>query len=175
VGRLPRTNEISCSAPQGKGWRRGLRGAMRILLLATAACMMLLASAPAMALDCAAVRAACFDQCQNVAGATGQLNPVTGVLAAGVQACFNRCLIAPCQQTPLAARLCDATGQAVCNRSFRSCTDACTPSTAATEAIIQNQASCTTSCCTVFKNCLASRQCDIRTITAINCEPAGNQ
>jgi hypothetical protein len=154
---------------------------MRILLLTTATCMMLLASAPAMALDCAAVRAACANQCQGGAGTTGSLNPITGTtrntetIGALLQACINRCSIAPCQQTPLTARLCDATGQAVCNRSFRSCTDACTPSTAATAAIIQTQASCTTSCCNQFKNCLASRQCDISTITAINCEAAGNQ
>jgi len=42
---------------------------------------MMLSAAAAMAVDCAAIRAACIDQCQNRAGATGQLNPVTGTLA----------------------------------------------------------------------------------------------
>jgi hypothetical protein len=65
-----------------------LRAAMRI---ATTACMMLLAALPAMAQDCAAIRAACADQCLTRVGATGALAPVTGVLPARVQACLNRC------------------------------------------------------------------------------------
>jgi hypothetical protein len=149
-----------------------MKATTRIVLLATA-CMMLLAKAPAMALDCAAVQAACVDQCQNRAGATGQQPLVTGTLAAGVKACVNRCSIAPCQQTPLSARLCDATAQSLCNNSFRSCTDGCITSSAATAAVIQAQGSCTTSCCTKFKLCLGQRQCDISTITAITCEESG--
>ena len=148
---------------------------MRILLLATAACMILLASAPAMALDCVAIQRACINHCVGRSGEAGSTPLVFSTLPGQVQACVNRCRITPCQQTPLAARLCDATGQAVCSRSFRSCTDACTPSTAATQAIVQTQAACTTSCCTLFKSCLTSRQCDISTITVINCEAAANQ
>ena len=151
-----------------------MKATTRIVLMATA-CMMLLATAPAMAQDCRAIRRACVAHCLGGSGSTGDLNPVTTVLPERVKACVNRCSIAPCQQTPLSARLCDATAQALCSRSFRSCTDACTPSTAATQAIIQTQASCTTSCCNQFKNCLASRQCDISTITAINCAEAANQ
>src|SRR6476661_1306820 len=86
------------------------------------------------------------------------------------QACGNRCSIASCQQRPLAARLCDANAQTICNTSFRSCSDACTTSFAATAATIQAQASCTTSCCTKLKLCLGQRQCEIGTITAITCE-----
>lgn len=141
----------------------------RIVLMATA-CMMLLATAPAMAQDCRAIRRACVAHCLGGAGSTGDLNAVTTVLPERVKACVNRCSIAPCQQTPLSARLCDATAQALCSRSFRSCTDACTPSTAATQAIIQSQASCATFCCTNFKQCLSNRQCDISTITVITCE-----
>ena len=39
-----------------------------------------------------------------------------------------------------------------------------------TAATIQAQASCTTSRCTKFKLCLAQRQCEIGSITAITCE-----
>ena len=144
-----------------------MKATTRIVLMA---CMMLLASAPAMAQDCRAIARACIAQCLGGAGATGDLNQVTTVLPERVKACINRCSIAPCQQTPLSARLCDATAQRLCSTSFRSCTDACTPSTAATQAIIQNQASCATFCCTNFKQCLSARQCDISTITAITCE-----
>jgi hypothetical protein len=133
------------------------------------ACIVLFAAPSAMAVDCAAIRAACIDQCQNRAGATGQLNPVTGNLGARVEACINRCSIAPCQQTPLSARLCDATGQRICNTGFQSCNNTCIPSTATTAAQIQSQPSCSTFCCTKFKQCLSNRQCDISTITAINC------
>jgi len=140
---------------------------VRVFLLATA--FMMLSAAAAMAVDCAAIRAACIDQCQNRAGATGQLNPVTGTLAARVEACVNRCSIAPCQQTPLSDRLCDTTGQGICNNGFQSCNNACIPSTATTAAQIQSQASCSAFCCTKFKQCLSQRQCDISTITAINC------
>jgi hypothetical protein len=140
---------------------------VRVFLLATA--FMMLSAAAAMAVDCAAIRAACIDQCQNRAAATGQLNPVTGTLAARVEACVNRCSIAPCQQAPLSDRLCDTTGQGICNNGFQSCNNACIPSTATTAAQIQSQASCSAFCCTKFKQCLSQRQCDISTITAINC------
>ena len=123
-----------------------------------AACLMLLATAPAIAVDCAAIRAACVERCQTIAGTAQQ------------KACANRCSISSCQQTPLAARTCDATAQSICNNSFRSCSDACITSVAATQAIIQAQASCRTSCCTKFKVCLAQRQCEIGSITAITCE-----
>jgi hypothetical protein len=91
------------------------------------------------------------------------------------QACANRCSISSCQQTPLAARLCDATAQGICSNGFRACTDACIASTATTQAIIQSQASCTTSCCTKFKLCLGQRQCELSAITVINCAETGNQ
>jgi hypothetical protein len=145
-----------------------LREAMRTFLRA-AACIVLFAG-PAMARDCAAIRAACVDQCQNRAGATGTQPLVTGTLAAQVRACINRCSIAPCQQTPLAARLCDATAQSICNNGFRACNGGCTPSTATTQALLLNQAACTNSCCNKFKQCLMQRQCDISTITAITCD-----
>src|SRR5262245_3144977 len=146
-----------------------MKATMRIVLMATA-CMMLLASAPAMAQDCTAIRRACVAHCLGGQGSTGDLNPVTTFLPERVKACVGRCSIAPCQQTPLSARLCDASAQALCSRSFRSCTDACTFSTAATQAIIQTQASCATFCCTNFKQCLSNRQCDISTIAVITCE-----
>jgi hypothetical protein len=72
-------------------------------------------------------------------------------------------------QTPLSDRLCDTTGQGICNNGFQSCNNACIPSTATTAAQIQSQASCSAFCCTKFKQCLSRRQCDISTITAINC------
>ena len=127
-------------------------------VLLMAACLMLLATAPAIAVDCAAVRAACVERCQTITGTAQQKN------------CANRCSISSCQQTPLAARLCDATAQSICNNSFTSCTDACITSVATTAAIIQSQASCTTACCTKRKVCLAQRQCEIGDITAITCE-----
>src|SRR5262245_65635527 len=108
----------------------------RIVLMATA-CMMLLASAPAMAQDCGAIRRACVAHCLGGQGSTITLNPVTTLLPERVKACINRCSIAPCQQTPLSARLCDATAQAVCSRSFRACTDACNLSTESTQAFLQ--------------------------------------
>jgi hypothetical protein len=132
-----------------------------------ATCLMLLAPAPAMAVDCAAIRAACLDHCQTLASTAAGATRLT---SAQQTACANRCSIASCQQTPLAARLCDSTGQSVCSSSFRSCSDACITSFAATAATIQSQASCSTSCCTKFKLCLAQRQCEIGTITAITCE-----
>jgi hypothetical protein len=146
---------------------------MRTIFLATflaTVCMAFLAAAPAIAQDCAAIQAACVDQCVNTAGATGQLNPVTGNQSARVQACINRCSIAPCQQTPLSNRLCDANAQNLCNKGFRACTDSCTPSTATTQAIIETQASCTTFCCTQLKACLTHRFCDISSITTITCQ-----
>jgi len=156
-----RTPAVLYGAISG-GW-----GAMRIFLLATA-CMMV-SAAPAMAVDCAAIRAACIDHCLGAPGTTGSTPLVFPTQRAQVKACIDRCSIAPCQQTPLSARLCDATGQRICNTGFQSCNNACIPSTATTAAQIQSQASCSASCCTKFKQCLSSRQCDISTITAINC------
>ena len=134
----------------------------RIVLMATA-CLMLLAAAPAMAVDCAAIRAACLDRCRTVFGTGTSQQSQT----AQQKNCASRCSIASCQQTPLAVRLCDATAQTICNTSFTSCTDACITSTA---AILQAQASCTTSCCTKLKLCLGQRQCEIGSITRITCE-----
>ena len=133
----------------------GMKATTHIVLIAA---WLVLATAPAMAVDCAAIRAACVDRCQTITGTAQQKN------------CANRCSISSCQQTPLAARLCDATAQSICNNSFRSCTDACTTSFAATQAIISAQASCTTSCCTKFKLCLGQRQCEIGNIIATTCE-----
>ena len=130
------------------------------------ACMMLLGMTPAMAVDCAAIRAACLERCRTVFGTGTTQQSQT----AQQKNCANRCSIASCQQTPLAARLCDATAQTICNNSFTSCTDACITSTATTQAILQAQASCTTSCCTKFKLCLGQRQCDLRGIVATTCE-----
>ena len=142
--------------------RPDLTGAGRVkattYIVLMAACLMLLATAPAIAVDCAAIRAACVQRCQTITGTAQQKN------------CANRCSISSCQQTPLAARLCDANAQTICNSSFQSCSDACTTSFAATAATIQAQASCTTSCCTKLKLCLAQRQCEIGTITRITCE-----
>ena len=148
-------------------WRKGGK-AMRIFLRATA-CIMLFAATPAMAQDCLALGRACVAHCLGGQGSTATLNPVTRVLPERVKACIDRCQVAPCQPTPLTARLCDATAQSICNNGFRSCNTACVPSTATTTAIIQSQASCATFCCTQFKQCLSLRQCDISTITAINC------
>lgn len=128
-------------------------------IIITAACLMLLAATPAMAVDCAAIRAACVERCTTVTGGTAQQKN-----------CANRCSISSCQQTPLAARTCDANAQTICSSSFRSCSDACTVSFAATQAIISAQASCATSCCTKFKLCLGQRQCDLRGIIATTCE-----
>ena len=157
-----RTPAVLYGAISG-GW-----GAMRIFLLATA-CIVLFAAPSAMAVDCAAIRAACIDHCIGASGQTGSTPLVFGAQRGQVKACINRCSIAPCQQTPLSARLCDATGQRICNTGFQSCNNACIPSTATTAAQIQSQASCSAFCCTKFKQCLSSRQCDISTITAINC------
>src|SRR5262249_47059728 len=138
---------------------------MRTFVLVTAS-IVIFGMAPAVAQDCAAIQTACIDQCF---GITGQLPP-SGVAQQNLavnnvpgraKACINRCRIAPCGQTPLTARL--------CNNGFRACNDACVPSTATTAAGIQSQASCGTTCCTQFKNCLFVRQCDISTITVINC------
>jgi hypothetical protein len=142
-----------------------MKATARIVLMA--ACLMLFATAPAMAVDCAAIQAACLDHCRTIAR-TPQQNIIVGT--AQEKNCENRCSIASCQQTPLAARLCDATAQSICNNSFTSCTGACITSVATTAAIIQSQASCTTACCTARKVCLAQRQCAIGDITAITCE-----
>ena len=130
-------------------------------IIITAACLMLLAMAPAIAVDCAAIRAACVKRCQTITGTAEQTN------------CANRCSIASCQQTPLAARLCDANAKTICNNGFSSCSDACTTSFAATAATLQAQTSCTTACCTKLKLCLGQRQCEIGTITALVCEDRG--
>src|SRR6478752_7055394 len=146
---------------------------MRTILLATV-WTVFLTTAPAIAQDCAAIQTACINQCF---GITGQLPP-SGIAQQNLavnnvpgraKACINRCRIAPCQQTPLTSRLCDATAQSICNNGFRACNDACVPSTATTQAAIESQAACGTFCCTQFKRCLTSRQCDISTITVINC------
>ena len=142
----------------------GMKATTYIILMA--ACLMLLATAPARAVDCAAIRAACVDRCQSVFGNAFQRGRTT----AEQKNCANRCSISSCQQTPLAARTCDANAQTICSSSFRSCSDACTVSFAATAATIQSQASCTTSCCTKFKLCLGQRQCDLRGIVATTCE-----
>lgn len=141
---------------------------MRIFLRATA-CIVLFAAAPAMAQDCLALARACVAQCLGGAGATGDLAQVTRLLPDRVKACINRCKIAPCQPTPLTARLCDATAQSICNNGFRACNNACVPSTATTQAAIESQATCGTFCCTQLKRCLTARQCDIGTIIVINC------
>jgi hypothetical protein len=44
------------------------------------------------------------------------------------------------------------------------------PATATTAADIESQAACSTFCCSQLKACLAQRQCDLRTITAITCQ-----
>jgi len=116
--------------------------------------------------DCAAIRAACLERCRTVFGTGAAQQSQT----AQQKNCANRCSIASCQETPLAARTCDANAQTICSSSFRSCSDACTVSFAATAATIQAQASCTTSCCTKFKLCLGQRQCDLRGIIATTCE-----
>jgi hypothetical protein len=144
--------------------------AMRIFLLAMTACMMLLAAMPTMAQDCTAIRRACVRSCLGGTGATGDLSQVMRVVPGRVKACINRCSIAPCEQTPLAARLCDTTAQRICTNGFRACSGACIPSTATTAAEIESQASCSTFCCSQLKACLAQRKCNISTITAITCQ-----
>src|SRR5262245_2309931 len=67
-----------------------------------AACLMLLASARAMAVDCAAIRAACLDRCQTLGSAAAG---ATRLSSAQQRDCANRCSIASCQQTPLALRV----------------------------------------------------------------------
>ena len=143
---------------------------MRLLLLTMAACMMLLVATPTIAQDCRAIQRACVASCIGGSGATGDLNQVMRVVPERVKACITRCSIAPCDQTPLAARLCDATSQSICNNGFQACGDACVPSTAATAAEVEGQAACSTFCCSQFKACLSQRQCDLATITAINCQ-----
>ena len=143
---------------------------MRLLLLTMAACMMLLVATPTIAQDCRAIQRACVASCIGGSGATGDLNQVMRVVPERVKACITRCSIAPCDQTPLAARLCDATSQRICNSGFQACGDACVPSTAATAAEVEGQAACSTFCCSQFKACLSQRQCNLPTITAINCQ-----
>ena len=143
---------------------------MRLLLQTTAACMMLLIATPTLAQDCRAIQRACVRTCLGGSGATGDLSQVMRVAPGRVKACITRCSIAPCEQTPLAARLCDETAQSICNNGFQACGDACVASTAATAAEVEGQAACSTFCCSQFKACLAQRQCALSTITAINCE-----
>ena len=143
---------------------------MRLLLLTMAACMMLLVATPTIAQDCRAIQRACVASCIGGSGATGDLSQVMRVVPERVKACITRCSIAPCDQTPLAARLCDATSQSICNNGFQACGDACVPSTAATAAEVEGQAACSTFCCSQFKACLSQRQCDLAAITAINCQ-----
>ena len=146
---------------------------MRTFVLATA-CILIFATAPAVAQNCAAIQTACIDQCFGIAGEL----PPSGLAEQDIavnnvpdraKACINRCLIAPCGQPPLTTQTCDATAQTICSNAFRACNDACVPSTATTAAGITSQAACGTSCCTQFKNCLLVRQCDISSITVINC------
>ena len=103
---------------------------MRIFLRATA-CIMLFAATPAMAqtsaADCLALGRACVAHCLGGQGSTATLNPVTRVLPERVKACIDRCQVAPCQPTPLTARLCDATAQSICNNGFRACNDCVRP------------------------------------------------
>jgi hypothetical protein len=120
--------------------------------------------------DCRAIQRACVASCLGGSGATGDLSQVMRVAPGRVKACITRCSIAPCEQTPLAARLCDATAQRICNNGFQACGDACLPSTATSAAEVESQAACSTFCCSQFKACLAQRQCDLPTITAINCQ-----
>ena len=143
---------------------------MRLLLQTTAACMMLLVATPTMAQDCRSIQRACIASCLGGSGATGDLSQVLRVVPGRIKACVTRCSIAPCGQTGvLAARLCDATAQSICNNGFRACTDSCIPSTATTAAEIESQASCSTFCCSQVKACLGQRKCDISIITGINC------
>ena len=98
---------------------------MRTFVLVTA-CILIFATEPAIAQDCAAIQTACINQCF---GASGQLSPsgiagqalATNNVPGRVKACINRCRIAPCGQTPLTTQLCDATAQTICNNSFRAC------------------------------------------------------
>jgi hypothetical protein len=146
---------------------------MRTFVLATA-CILIFATAPAVAQNCAAIQTACIDQCL---GGTGAISPTqrneqriaTGVVPGRVNACINRCSITPCGQAPLTTQTCDATAQTICSNSFRACNDACVPSTATTAAGITSQAACGTSCCTQFQQCLRARLCDLNAITVINC------
>jgi hypothetical protein len=142
---------------------------MRLLLATMAACMMLLVATPTMAQDCRAIQRACVASCLGGSGATGDLNQVMRVVPERVKACITRCSIAPCEQRPLASRLCDATAQRICNNGFQACGGACVPSTAASAAEVEGQAACSTFCCSQFKACLSQRQCDLATITVINC------
>ena len=146
---------------------------MRTFVLATA-CILIFATAPAVAQNCAAIQTACIDQCFGSAGelppsGIAQQNFAVGNLPGRAKACINRCLIAPCGQTPLTTQLCDPTAQNICNNAFRACNDACVPSTATTAAGITSQAACGTSCCTQLQQCLRSRLCDLNAIVAINC------
>ena len=112
--------------------------AMRLLLQTTAACMMLLVATRTMAQDCTAIQRACVAHCLGGVGAGGDLSQILRVAPQRIRPCIIRCTIAPCGQTgALAARLCDATAQSICNNGFRACTDSCIPSTATTAAEIE--------------------------------------
>jgi hypothetical protein len=139
------------------------------LLLVAIPLLLLLLASPTMAQDCRAIQGACVASCLGGSGATGDLSQVMRVVPEWVKACITRCAIAPCEQTPLAVRVCDETAQSICNNGFQACGDACLLSTAAKAAEVQSQAACSTFCCSQLKACLAQRQCALPTIVAINC------
>jgi hypothetical protein len=146
---------------------------MRTICLATA-CILIFATEPAVAQNCAAIQNACINQCFGLTGAlppsgVAQQNLAIGNVPGRAKACINRCFIAPCGQTPLTTQLCDPTAQTICTNAFRACNDACVPSTATTAAGITSQAACGTSCCTQLQQCLRARLCDVNAIVAINC------
>src|SRR6476660_8160117 len=89
-----------------------------------AACLMLLATASAIAVDCAAIRAACVERRQTISGTAQQTNRA------------NRCSIASCQQPLPAVRTWDASAQAICGSSLRACSDACTVAFAGTQDLM---------------------------------------
>jgi hypothetical protein len=150
---------------------RGSCGFQRLApFLAATPLLMLFVATPTMAQDCRAIQRACVASCLGGSGATGDLNLVMRVVPERIKACITRCSIATCDQTPLAARLCDATSQRICNNGFQACGGACVPSTAASAAEVEGQAACSAFCCSQFKACLSQRQCDLATITAINCQ-----
>ena len=125
--------------------------------VSTAACLMLLSTAPAMAVDCTAIRAACVKCCQNsrACPAAGLREPMflfvppTNALVGRVFVMRTLGLFGVPRSAPVP--------MLASHRSPNSAT-------------IQAQASCTTSCRTKFKVRSAQRQCEIGSITAITCE-----
>ena len=144
--------------------------AVRLILQTTATCTMLLIGTPVLAQNCRAIQRACVASCLGGSGATGDLAAVMRVAPGRIKACITRCSIAPCEDTPLQARVCDATAQRICNSGFQACSSACITSTATNAAEVESQAACSTFCCSQIKACLAQRQCELATITAINCQ-----